>query len=120
MTRPARRMRTPAKVKPSRMNPRELDRLIEEAIVDAYNDSEQRTSLYTMLDESLEVPFKTEVLGVEVTVERIELTDADEIVAICTRGRSRQAIPILELPLPAPLPKGAEWIEAYRRWSRGR
>ena len=117
MTRPARRMRKPAKVEPSRMNPRRLDRLIEEAVVDAYNESEQRTSLYTMLDESLEVPFKTEVLGVEVTVERIELTDADEIVAICTRGRSRQAIPILELPLPAPPPRGAEWIGAYRRWA---
>jgi hypothetical protein len=102
---------------PSRTNPRELDRLIEEAIVDAYNESEQRTCLYTMLDERLEVPFKTEVLGVEVTVERVELTDAEEIVGICVRGRRRQAIPILELPLPAPPPRGSEWIEAYRRWA---
>ncbi|MGH8703609.1 MAG: calcium-binding protein [Burkholderiales bacterium] len=99
------------------MSVRELDRLIEQAVVDAYNESEQRTSLYTMLDERLAVPFKTEVLGVEVTVERVELTDAEEIIAICTRGRRRQAIPILELPLPTPLPNGSEWIEAYRRWA---
>ena len=102
---------------PSRLNARTLDRLIEEAVVDAYNESEQRTCLYTVLDERLEVPFETEVLGVKVTVERVELSDAEEIVAICRRGRGRQAIPILELPLPVPRPEGSEWIEAYRRWT---
>jgi hypothetical protein len=25
-----------------------------------------------------------------------------------------------DLPLPSPRPAGAEWIEAYRRWSGGR
>ncbi|MCZ7564989.1 MAG: calcium-binding protein [Burkholderiales bacterium] len=99
------------------MNPRKLDRLVEEAVVDAYNESEQRTALYTMIDESLELPFKTQVLGCEVTVERVDLNDAEEIVAICARGRTRQAIAILDLPLPTPLPAGAEWIEAYRRWA---
>ena len=99
------------------MNARKLERLIEEAVVDAYNESEQRTGLYAMLDERLAVPFETEVLGVKVTVERVDLTDAEEIVAICTRGRRRQAIPILDLPLPVPRPKGSEWIEAYRRWA---
>jgi hypothetical protein len=55
-------------------------------------------------------------LGVDVTVTSIDLTDDDQIVAICARGRSRQRIPILDLPLPTPLPEGAEWIEAYRHW----
>jgi hypothetical protein len=102
----------------STMHPRHLDRLIEEAVVDAYNESEQRSGIYAMLEEKLELPFKTEVLGVEVTVERIDLDDAEEIVAICVRGRTRQAIPILDLPMPTPLPVSAEWIEAYRRWAR--
>lgn len=119
MTRAVTRGRKTAKGKraQSSTDPRKLDRLIEEALVDAYNESEQRTSLYTMLGERLEVPFETEVLGVEVTVERVDLTDAEEIVAICARGRRRQAIPILELPLPTPPPTGSEWIEAYRRWA---
>ena len=73
-----------------------------------------------MLEGSLKLPFETTVLGVGVLVERIDLTAAEEIVAICRRGRNRQALPILELPLPTPLPPGAEWIEAYRRWVRGR
>jgi hypothetical protein len=28
------------------------------------------------------------------------------------RGHDRQSIPILDLPLPKPVPDGAEWIEA--------
>ena len=97
-----------------------LDRLIAAATVDAYGESEQRTGFLTMLEDSLKLPFETMVLGVGVVVERIDLTAAEEIVVICRRGRNRQALPILELPLPIPLPPGAEWIEAYRRWARGR
>ena len=66
------------------------------------------------------MPFKTDVLGMEVIVERINMTDDEEIVAVCARGKSRQRIRIVELPLPNPPPKGSEWIDAYRRWARGR
>jgi hypothetical protein len=97
-----------------------LDGLIASAIVDAYGESEQSTGFLTMMEDSLKLPFETVVLGVRVLVERIDLTAAEEIVAICRRGRNRQALPILELPLPTPPPQGAEWIEAYRRWARGR
>jgi hypothetical protein len=37
--------------------------LIETAIVDAYDESEQRTGFYTMVDEHLDTPFETEILG---------------------------------------------------------
>jgi len=93
--------------------------LIEEAIVDCYGEAEQRTGLFTKIEDHLAVPFTTRVLGVEVTVERVDLTEDDEIVAICRRGRERQPIPLLELPLPSPPPAGAEWIHAYRHWARG-
>lgn len=91
---------------------RRIQEMVEEAIVDAYGDAEQRTGLFTMLEEHLALPFETDVLGVPVTVERIDLTTSDEIVVICRRGKSRQVIPILYLPLPTPRPPGAEWIEA--------
>jgi hypothetical protein len=96
----------------------ELDALIDQATVDCYNDHEQITGLFTMIDEHLAVPFDTEVLGMTVTVTKIDLTINHEIVAICRRDTHEQTIPILDLPLPAPPPDGAEWIEAYRRWSR--
>jgi hypothetical protein len=94
----------------------ELDDLIAEAIVDAYDDSEQLTGLYTMIEDNLAMPFDTVVLGVEVTVRKVDLRD-NGIVAICERGKDRQAIGILDLPLPDPAPEGAQWIAAYRRWA---
>ena len=66
-----------------------LKALIEDAVLDAYNESEQRTGFYTMLDEHLDTPFDTQILGVTATVERIDVTDDEQIVAICRRGRSR-------------------------------
>jgi Calcium binding len=94
----------------------ELDALIEEAIVDCYNEAEQVTGLFTMIEDHLALPFETSVLGMTVTVAKVDLTAGDEIVAICRRDGHTQAILLLELPLPAPAPDGAEWIEAYRRW----
>jgi hypothetical protein len=103
-----------------RISKARLDRLVEEAIVDCYTESEQATGLYTMIENNLALPFETTVLGVPVTVERVDLTHRDEIVAVCWRARVRQTIPIIDLPLPAPSPAGAEWIDAYRHWLRGK
>lgn len=94
-----------------------LDTLIEEATVDAYDDSEQKAGFFTMLENHLATPFATEVLGMIVMVEAVDMTDDEEIVAMCVRDRWRQPIRIIELPLPDPPPEGAEWIEAYRRWA---
>jgi hypothetical protein len=69
-----------------------------------------------MMEEHLRLPFKTEILGIPVTVERVDMTDDEDIVAVCRRGRLQQTVPILDLPLPKPVPIGTEWIEAYRRW----
>jgi hypothetical protein len=93
-----------------------LDKLIEEATTDAYNESEQAGGFFAMIEENLALPFVTQVLGQEVTVGKIDITKCDEIVAICDRGRLTQAIRILDLPMPGPRPEGAEWIDAYRRW----
>jgi hypothetical protein len=108
-----------AGTKRPRLSPAKLDRLIAEALVDAYGEEEQQMGFYTMLEDHLALPFTTEVLGVEVMVQRVDLTEDGQIVAVCARGRLRQAIPVLALPLPDPPPPGVEWIQAYRRWVRG-
>jgi len=48
----------------------ELDELIEQATVDCYHDAEQVTGLFTMIEEHLELPFTTTVLGMPVTVAK--------------------------------------------------
>ena len=67
--------------------------MIEQATVDTYNKSEQITGWFTMIDENLAVPFETTVLGVPVTVERLDLNRSEQIVAVCKRGRGHQSLP---------------------------
>ena len=97
-----------------------LAEMIEEASVAAYGEREQATGRFTMLEEHLELPFETEVLGLRVNVVRLEQRDDNCIVAVCMRGKARQAIAIADLPLPTSKPSGAEWIVAYRQWVGGR
>jgi hypothetical protein len=92
---------------------------VEEAIVDAYDESEQRVGFLSVLEENLACPFMTELLGLPVQVDRVTFNDAEEIVAVCHRGRQHQQISLVDLPLPDPPPDGWEWIVAYRYWARG-
>ena len=108
-----------AKRAPSRLSKVRLDRLVEKAVVDCSNESEQVVGLYTMIEDNLAMPFQATVLGVPVIVERVGLTQSGEIVAVCRRAGVRQTVPILDLPLPSPRPTGAEWIDAYRHWVGG-
>ena len=96
-----------------------LEKLIEEAVVDAYTEQEQTVGFLTMMQEHLALPLSVSILGVECVVEKIDLTRDGQIVAICRRDKVRQRIGIIELPLPVPAPAGAEWIAAYCLWRRG-
>ena len=95
----------------------ELYAMIEEATVDCNDEEEALMGFASLVEENLEVPFETTVLGATVTVTGVTHR-SHGLVAQCSRGRHRQAIHVLDLPLPEPPPKGAEWIAAYRRWTR--
>lgn len=90
--------------------------MIRAATVDCYNESEEITGWLTVIQDGLKVPFESSVLGVQVTVQRVTQNDAGQVVAVCARGRHRQMLPILDLPLPSPGPEGVEWVKAYRQW----
>jgi hypothetical protein len=100
----------------SELSEADLDALVAQATVDCYNEDEELAGLAVMLQDNLAVPFQTAVLGVTVIVRKIDQTESG-IVAICVRGKHRQAILVLDLPLPDPPPRGAEWIAAYRHWA---
>lgn len=104
---------------PAKLSKSMLSAMIEEATVDAYGESELATGWFTMFEQYLGVPFVTRVLGVDITVMRIDLRDDERIVAICKRGRDRLVIALEGLPLPSPRTAGSEWIEAYRCWLGG-
>lgn len=61
MRRGAPKTRRDGRRRPSRAH---LEQLVEEAIVDAYGDYEQRCGLFTMMEGHLALPFETEVFGV--------------------------------------------------------
>lgn len=103
-----------------RLSKSRLDALVAEAVVDAYNEAEQAMGFFTMIEDNLELPFETEILGMSVKVERVDITEDGAIVAVCRRGKERLRVPILDIPLPRPLPAGVEWIAAYRYWRTGR
>jgi hypothetical protein len=70
--------------------------MVEEATIDCYNEEEQVTGLFTMIEDNLALPFQTTVLGIAVSVVSIDLSDTAQIVAICARAscdrRSRCSI----------------------------
>ena len=96
-----------------------LEKLIAEAVVDAYTEQEQAVGFLTMIQEHLVLPFSVNILGVGAVVEKVDMTRDGRIVAVCRRENVRQRIGILDLALPTPTPAGAEWIAAYLHWSRG-
>jgi len=118
MTRKARENGPPGKRRHPQLSQQRLAALVEEATVDAYNESEQAMGFYTMLENDLRLPFDTEILGVTVTVESIDIAgnDDERLVAVCRKGKVSQRISLEDLPLPSTLPAGAEWILAYRHW----
>jgi hypothetical protein len=99
--------------------PAQLDALIEEATIDCYDEEEQASGFFAVIEDNLALPFTTRILGVEASVTAVEMDDDGRIKAICERNGERQRIDLIDVPLPSPPPSGAEWLAAYRRWVDG-
>ena len=65
----AKRMKKSALPKQLQLSKARLDDLIDEALTDAYGESEQVTGFDTMLENDLHLPFETQILGVTATVQ---------------------------------------------------
>ncbi len=97
----------------------QLDELIEEATVDCYDEQEQASGFFAVIEDNLGLPFATRILGIDASVTALEMDNDGRIKAVCERSREQQRIDLIDLPLPSPPPSGAEWIAAYRRWVEG-
>ncbi len=96
----------------------QLEALIEEAIVDAYDEYKQRIGFLTMIQDNISVPFKAKLNGDEVTVIEIDGTDR-VIKAIIKENGKKYPVDILDLEIDPSTVKGGEWIMAYRKWEGG-
>jgi hypothetical protein len=47
-----------------------------------------------MIEDHLQLPFATEVLGMPVSVLAVDITEDDVMVAVCQRGGQKQKLPI--------------------------
>lgn len=95
-----------------------LEPLIEEAIVDAYSDDEQEGGFLVMLEEHFVTPVSAKVIGEPVEILGFDLANRGQgIVAKVSRKGRKFRVNVFELEFDHPLPKGAEWIDAYRMWA---
>jgi len=105
------------KIKISKTRLREL---IEEAVVDCYNEEEQEGGFLVMLEENMPTPFPALVVGEEVEVIGFDLGNENRgIMAVCKRNKKKYRISVTSLDWSGEPPAGAEWIAAYQTWLRG-
>ena len=94
---------TPKNQRLPRISKARLAEMIEQATVDAYNESEQITGWFTMIDENLAVPFETTVLGVKGRGSNTRLLVAPRLATLAAL-RKRRARPAWTRRRSTPFP----------------
>jgi len=95
----------------------ELDRLIEEIIVDAYGDDEQLWAFRRVLKDKIGAPAEAFVIGEPVTVVAIDYDGNDRrgLTATCRRKKGvEQVIAARDLIFPEDS-VAARYVAAYRK-----
>ena len=104
---------------PARQRDTELDSLIEEITVNAYDEDEQLMGFENALQEA-KFPCPGTVLGEDVQVLSVTIAnDRRDLLAICQRNGKRYQIALLDIAIDADA-ETSRLIAAYRRWSAGR
>lgn len=95
----------------------DLDELIEEATVDAYDEEEQAMGFCSVLDDEVTYPFTAHLIGETVSVTGVEQANDNRIVATCERNGKTYRIGLLDLEIDTAKVAGGQWIAAYRAWA---
>lgn len=95
-----------------------LDGLIEEAIVDCYDEEECRLGFLTKLQDFLQTTFEAKLDGKTVIVKNID--GDDRVIKAFIHGNEiTYPVDILDLEIDHKV-KGSGWIAAYRKWEQGK
>lgn len=95
----------------------DLDALIDELTVDAYNEEEQLTGFLTGSEDALQSSEKATIVGV--TVQVVAVTAGPDVrrgvVAVCERESARHEVSLADLRFE-PNSRLGLVANAYRRW----
>ncbi|CAG0947479.1 hypothetical protein ANRL1_04173 [Anaerolineae bacterium] len=104
-----------------RASQKQLDKLLEEATVDCYDEYEAFTGVVITLADNLPFPFEAKVIGETVEVIGIDDNRSDMkrgIIANVRKGKREYKVAFSELEIPKKL-KTNKWFELYEYWARG-
>ena len=98
----------------------DIDRMIEEATVDAHDETEQAMGFLAAIQDEIACPFTAFIVGELVDVVGFDAEGNDPaVIAICKRNGKMYKVGATSLEWHERPPKGYEWIEAYKVWLRG-
>jgi hypothetical protein len=101
---------------PARKADSDLDRLIDEIIVDAHDEDEQLMGFENAFDEGADFPCPGTIVGEEVEVLSVSVKNhRRELIATCTRGGRRYDVALLDIDVRGNSAT-SQLIAAYRRW----
>jgi hypothetical protein len=94
----------------------DLDRLIEEITVDAYDQDEQLMGFENSFDEGADFPCPGTVVGEEVEVLSVSVKNhRRELIATCKRGGRKYDVALLDTDVHGDSAT-SRLIAAYKRW----
>ena len=94
----------------------DLDLVIEEIIVDCYDEDEQLQGFENAFDEDAIFPCRGTVIGEEVEVLHVgQDNNRRELIATCQRNGRRYEVALLDIDISAD-PATSRLMAAYRRW----
>lgn len=97
------------------MQSNNLDQIIEDATIDAYDISEQISGFQVLLEDADICPFAAQLSGKSVTIIRIKVKN-DRLFGIYRYGGVKHTIDLLDLKFD-PKMKGYQYLAAYKKWS---
>lgn len=68
----------------------DIDALIEEAIIDAYGEDEQRVGFLVMFEENIPVPFSATIAGLSIRVTKFDVDDHRIFVRCMRDGKTQK------------------------------
>jgi hypothetical protein len=94
----------------------DLDQLIEEITVDAYDQDEQLMGFENAFDEAADFPCPGTMVGEEVEVLSVSVKNhRRELIATCKRGGRKYDVALLDIDVHGDSAT-SRLIAAYRRW----